>query len=323
MARFYTDFSSLTAGTGTPDGFTLRWDTTNQTWTVVEDATATGGKYLRQTISSAARHALSWDAAGTPAQVEILVRLRTSVAGANRSRSLIRGGGTSGTENAYFVQFSAAGTDDGVSLAKYSSGAAASLGDDLTLDYSANTWYWIRIQANGTAIKAKYWAGSVDDEPAAWAYEVTDSALTSGWVGISGFGTGSNYDYDVLSVGTDGDVPLQPSAVAKVSADTLALTGSVVRALVSGRATAATLGITTEAQRIAGISRLAADTLAVTGATVTSLVLVAIKFASATLGITTNTDHFIGNLPNDIIIRAASISRRIRTWTSIGGEDSA
>ena len=41
-----------------------------------------------------------------------------------------------------------------------------------TLD--ASTWYWTRIRANGTSIKIKVWANTIE-EPAAWDIDITES----------------------------------------------------------------------------------------------------------------------------------------------------
>jgi hypothetical protein len=46
------------------------------------------------------------------------------------------------------------------------------------LTHTAGTWYRVRLQAIGSAIKAKVWPAS-QPEPTAWHIEVTDTVLTA------------------------------------------------------------------------------------------------------------------------------------------------
>lgn len=46
-------------------------------------------------------------------------------------------------------------------------------------------WYWLKLQAIGTAIKGKSWAEN-DTEPGTWDIEITNATYTNGYCGFSG-----------------------------------------------------------------------------------------------------------------------------------------
>src|SRR5690606_22541399 len=95
--------------------------------------------------------------------------------------------------------------------------------------WTPGTWYWARIQYNGSTQRVRRWAGAFGDEPGTWDATDTDSSLSSaGWVGLLFPSTGANVDVDVFSVGTNGDPALGPpitgTAAAVAPAATVAAT---------------------------------------------------------------------------------------------------
>lgn len=68
---------------------------------------------------------------------------------------------------------------------------------------------FIRANFSGTSLKARAWFDDVS-EPSTWGIEITNSAYTSGKIGILIQKTDDGRIYDFLSIGTDGD--LAPSS---------------------------------------------------------------------------------------------------------------
>lgn len=84
-----------------------------------------------------------------------------------------------------------------VSFFKLVSNSFTSLAADASFTVTTNTQYYIRFRAVGTAIKAKIWGTSFASEPggvgsdASWTFSVTDSSISSGYVGMIGHGASS------------------------------------------------------------------------------------------------------------------------------------
>lgn len=237
MAQYYTDFSGYTTGVA-PSDWTARWVTSGVTYTVREESGATGGKCLRGVrASSGARSLLSWDAidgdAGR-ATLDILVRVRASAQPSNTQVVGVtaRASGSSGNESGYNALPLRTGlTLDGfVGISKYVSGTFTS-GIFEEKSWTAGTWYWARIQYEGSAQRVRRWAGALGDEPGTWDATDTDTSLSSaGWVGLLFPSNGANIDVDVFAVGTGGDAapypPITGTASAVAPAATVAATNA-------------------------------------------------------------------------------------------------
>jgi hypothetical protein len=111
---------------------------------------------------------------GSNGQEEGLVRVQASATGQTFGLMLRVQDAT----NYYRARFN--GTQ--FSIVKSVGGTVTNL-IDLTFSYVANTVYWIRFKAVGTTLLAKKWVDGTA-EPAGWDITVSDSAFSSGRVGI-------------------------------------------------------------------------------------------------------------------------------------------
>lgn len=79
-------------------------------------------------------------------------------------------------------------------------------------------WAWLRVRVeaidDALQVKARAWRDG-EAEPDWWHYDVADiepaSVGANGWVGITGQRLDGIREYDVFSVGTDGDSAPMPS----------------------------------------------------------------------------------------------------------------
>jgi hypothetical protein len=205
----HTDFSEYTTD-AQPSGWTPRFSTANHSWTVRAVTGTTGGKVLRGQFSAStdARRAVSFDA-HSAADVDIVCRMRTTRKTTSITTSTIhhgimcRGSGSGGSESLYLLNFRAGGSaGDIIQLLKYVSGAATAIKSE-AFSWSANTWYYMRLQVIGKNLRGKVWAGARGDEPEDWLISETDESLTgSGWVGLFNFYAISTewYDYDTFEI---------------------------------------------------------------------------------------------------------------------------
>lgn len=73
----------------------------------------------------------------------------------------------------------------------------ASLGE-VSKTWVSNSWYWLKLEANGSTIRGKAWLDG-DAEPGAWDISITDTTYpNAGYVGLSG--ETSNGSFDSLSL---------------------------------------------------------------------------------------------------------------------------
>ena len=216
MAQYFTDFSEYTTGSA-PSDWTARWVTTNVTYSIVDDAGATGGKVFRAAVTAIGRIGISWndiDSDGDRSNAEIFTRFRTSIVRAYSATigPFVRGSGTGTNVTAYFL-----GIPDGnkYGVNEYVSGTFASI-STVSFTLSANTWYYSRFRVNGSDLKAKFWSGAIGDEPASWGIETTDTSISAaGWVGLWNL-SDATHEYDVFGVGTNGDTAPSSSPSAGV-----------------------------------------------------------------------------------------------------------
>jgi len=86
-----------------------------------------------------------------------------------------------------------------------------------SLEYLNNSWYWIKLQSNGTTHRARYRADGTL-EPFEWVQTVTDADYLSGGCGLGGFHNPQYGNFEVawFSVGTAGDTaPLPPGMASE------------------------------------------------------------------------------------------------------------
>ena len=64
--------------------------------------------------------------------------------------------------------------------------------DSAAITCAASTWYWMKVEATGTTIRAKVWAVG-NDEPETWDVSATDSTYSSGGVMLCSY-LGGQFD---------------------------------------------------------------------------------------------------------------------------------
>ncbi len=176
-------------------------------------------------------------------QVEILVQLQLATNVATASYPLVvRASGVDEAPSLYCLQLTPAvgrlrwyrsvGADGPVDAGPASADKGA---------LAASAVIWIRARVNGRSpgavtLQAKFWAGAIGDEPAAWDVSSTDTAPVYGvgWVGLGMFGVGGHNAHSVLQlgVGTNGDAapssaPLPPELTGNLQLDEAAPSGAI------------------------------------------------------------------------------------------------
>lgn len=204
---FKDAFADGTIGNA-PSGWTERWNTTAADITIQNEGYF-GIKCIDLTSTSSSRYAASIDSLGTSVtNVEILSLSLITDSINHACRVLIRGSGSIGSESCYFAYINV--LDNAIGIHLYSAGSSVSV-QSAAKTLSSNTWYYMRFRAVDDALKLKVWErGTV--EPVSWDIEVTNSVLSSGWVGIGRASAATNsvyYDYIAVNVSSSpATVPL-------------------------------------------------------------------------------------------------------------------
>lgn len=210
--RFFADFSGLTPGTGTPDGWSQPW-VTSSGWSIVDTGS---GSVLRHTASGTGRRLLAWDSLdppemGDPTEIVWKWRCTNAASSGGAARAAVRSAGPAAAETGIAAGQQSNGT---TGVFRYLSGAASTLSGSGSAKPGlgqADTWYITRMRVDGTQIRVKTWAdGSA--EPTAWDWEPVDASapVASGKIGLLPFGSGAT-DYAWLGVAYRGGVaPTSP-----------------------------------------------------------------------------------------------------------------
>ncbi|HPP86681.1 MAG TPA: hypothetical protein PLM75_02325 [bacterium] len=196
LISYYTDFSEYPTGQ-MPAGWTHRWATAGITFTIANDAFATGGKVLRKTLSNDLRTMLSFNLADGSQDIEILAKHKFSSVAAQIDYLFIRASGNSGSENNYSAIY-LAGI---IYLARRTNGIVAVLSSTGYV-LANDTYYWTRLRAQGNNIRMKIWQDGLP-EPGAWTFSVIDNTHISGWAGVGNLNNRQT-DFDVVSFGFNG-----------------------------------------------------------------------------------------------------------------------
>lgn len=202
MTKYNDTFGSDTTG-AQPAGWTEQWDGANSTWAVQVAAEVPTGKLLRHTATANGKRLLSWDtldADANRATVEVLFKFKSSSTSGSQGLAAVRGSGAAGAENGYWITQ----TSTQIQLRKYVAGVDSQIAA-ASFAFTANTRYYVRFQANGTALKVKIWAVTAT-EPGTWNIDTTDASIAAaGWIGFAASTSTGNKDWDFISVGTNGD----------------------------------------------------------------------------------------------------------------------
>lgn len=209
MAQYSTNFSEYTAGQE-PSDWTHQWSTAISY--TAETGSGLGGKLLQQAHTAEGVGGLSWDDAGSAADVEILakVRLHSDTSTIDYGAGLhLRGSGASGSANAYHVSLDLGGQQ--VNIGRNVAGSYASIVSSVAFTFTYDQWVWIRFRVNGTAIKVRWWLDG-NSEPGTWNVETTNSDVTgAGTTGVYTY-DGIDDQYDFFSVDNDGGTAPSPSS---------------------------------------------------------------------------------------------------------------
>lgn len=85
------------------------------------------------------------------------------------------------------------------------------LGEVSTKSWTTGSWYWLKLQAIGTAIKGKSWPDGTS-EPAGWDIEITNSSYSNGYCGFSGESNNGKFDDMTITPEIDTDTWLYRAA---------------------------------------------------------------------------------------------------------------
>ena len=207
-ATYRTNFAGYELGT-VPSNWTTEHASSDADWAATAEQSPAGSAVLRFDADGSARHALSYDQAGSVADVEALGLFRVSDLSQSPTacgRLFVRGSGGSGNESGYFVNV----RDGAFGIWKYDGGSSARL---MEWGQPADgQWYFARFRAAGEQLQARVWPAD-GDEPSEWDAAVSDSALASGWVGVGSYSEFAD-DWGYLSVGVGGESAPMPDLSA-------------------------------------------------------------------------------------------------------------
>ena len=207
-ATYRTNFSGYELGT-VPSDWTPEHASGSDDWGAVAEQSPAGSAVLRFDSGTSARHALSYDQAGSVGDVEVLGLFRVddlSQSPTAGGRLFVRGSGGSGDESGYFVNV----RDGAFGIWKYDGGGSARL--DEWGQPADGQWYFARFRAAGDQLQARVWPAD-GDEPTDWDADVSDSALASGWIGVGSYSEFTD-DWGYLSVGVGGESAPMPDLSA-------------------------------------------------------------------------------------------------------------
>ncbi|MBE0489281.1 MAG: hypothetical protein IBX53_09380 [Halomonas sp.] len=243
MAQYFTDFSDYPTGEP-PADWRDAWMPGEHRLEVQEAPDAIGGRVLRHSIDANNRRAWAWERVPRGAsRHEVLTRMR-STSGDSRFGVIVRGDGEAvrGTEHGVTCEFFKGANHtlaeheapklelrQTLFLLVYSPDGEASKGPERPhgvariwgesfFPWEPNAWCWLRVRVDAVGdalqVKARAWRDG-EAEPDWWHYEVEDiepaSVGANGWVGITGQREFGVREYDVFSVGTEGDCAPMPS----------------------------------------------------------------------------------------------------------------
>ena len=198
-----TDFSEYPTGSP-PDDWTGQYDVTDSVVDIVDVPLGYGGQVLNLDSTGAVNFGLSWDDVGVVGNAEVLLRFRITDTSNFDFYTFMRASGVAGSENCYYVR--AISDDHTFELRKFVNGVSSQLAIYTGEFVKQGSYYWLRFQAWGTSLKAKFWGGRPEEEPAGWMVEATDADFSSGWLGVGHTDFSFEVDVDFYSVAKGGGV---------------------------------------------------------------------------------------------------------------------
>jgi hypothetical protein len=196
------DFGNRADGSLVGQGWSSLGSATNISWTISADGAALSGKKLlvNKTSSDAIRR-LSFDAAGSVSDVEVLARvklLNLPATDTNAAQINIR----ADSDDGYFANLGdISGTEKSV-IAEITGADTSDVLDSANFNYNTTDYVWCRIRMVGTTIQSKHWVYGTS-EPA-FANSATDASLASGVVALGSYYENNNHEVDYISVAVGG-----------------------------------------------------------------------------------------------------------------------
>ena len=187
--------------------WTPQWNSSSDDWSVVSDSEYEGDSALVFENDDGDRtlYGISWDAAGVHSDVEVLDRFRVPEFNPEdglgfHARLHLRSSTVDGVRQGYWIEVE--DREDAYRLGRYTAdGRLRTLGRFGTPE--ENTFFYRRFRAEGDQLKAKVWPAG-EEEPSDWGIELTDDAVSEGWVGLGSFDPG-RVETDFISVATGGE----------------------------------------------------------------------------------------------------------------------
>ena len=213
--KWWTTFSEY--GLGIPGDWTERWNLDGADSEIIVSTGRMSNRELFVDLISGEDTAISWDAVGTPRNIEVLVLLKMQ--GNNSHCITIKGSGAEGAEYAYYVY--GHGSINQFYLRKKINGVDSGL-DAQAVSLTAGYTYWVRFQAIGGLVRAKIWSWS-GNEPG-WQVSAADDTVPEGWAGVHNRSTGDSGAL-FYSVGTYGEAPIEHPLINE--SDTVTVTDVV------------------------------------------------------------------------------------------------
>jgi hypothetical protein len=239
MTQYFETFAGMTTGVD-PTNFTNRFDT--ETGVTVEDPGSGDAEDQRAlTITNADSGIIlqSFDDVDgdNEENIDIAIRFRCGGGGLNEWKIFARSSGSAGSEEYYGLQIS---TTNSMRFVRSISGSETNINPlvdtdsggqwwdkfhDFGSNQPADEWLWVRMRVNGTGatvtLQARFWVDG-QTESSIWDIDTTDTnaarIVTAGWCGVGRSGFTNTTEYDLVSMGTNGDVanlPVQTDGIIR------------------------------------------------------------------------------------------------------------
>ena len=196
MLYYFNNFSSYTL-LSQPSDWTVLWSATGSTW-LVQNLPPYYLNHVEHTPNTKA--CIYWNVPGIMTDVNVVSSNysdRSTSAYPYQNEVAIRISGTAGAENSYFISLEYSPTTGyDVTLNKYVAGVKTILSGATGFVWTINTPISLEIQAVGTTISGKYWY-TANAEPQNWQFSVTDTSLSSGYVGFQGLDNQSSGFFNI------------------------------------------------------------------------------------------------------------------------------
>jgi hypothetical protein len=202
VTRWREDFSTQTTDAA-PTGWTVL--TSGLVLTVRDGITGADGKCLGVVASgSFLNRFATFDTPGSlSGDVDVLVRMN------HAHTSMPAGHGRIMLHYANASNFYQHLQTSSISDTRKTVAGTETLVGRLSGSWAANTWYWVRFQRSGTALRHKQWAGLDTDEPLAWTSGTTEEH-TGGMTGLFTNRNEGTIYFDYYAVGTGASMAPRP-----------------------------------------------------------------------------------------------------------------